>query len=95
MPNIAKRFLRMTSVVERVGLSKSHIYRLIRQGSFPKPVPLGQQSIAFLESEIDAWMHERIVARENEEGVAHRRKKARMSVAARDVHPLANREDRS
>lgn len=77
---MARRFVSMAELVSRIGFSKSHIYRLINQGSFPKPVPLGSQKIAFLEAEIELWITGRLQARDAGEGCVARRDKARASV---------------
>ena len=60
---MAERFLQLREVLRRTSLSKTHTYRLINAGTHPRPVPLGPMRVAFLESEIDAWMEERIAAR--------------------------------
>ncbi len=77
---MARRFISMAELVCRIGLSKSQVYRLINEGSFPKPVPLGPQKIAFLDSEVEAWITQRLRARDAREGEATRREKARASV---------------
>ena len=38
---------RMRDVCHQVGLSRSSIYRLIDNGDFPQPIPLGKNSIGF------------------------------------------------
>jgi prophage regulatory protein len=40
------------------------IRKLIADGKFPKPITLGKQRVAFLESEIDAWIAERAAERD-------------------------------
>ena len=75
------RFISMSEVLDRICLSKTHLYRKINAGSFPSPVPLGPQKVAFLESEVEAWMAARLHAREQEEGVLDRRERARRSVS--------------
>ncbi|PLM61628.1 dipicolinate synthase, partial [Klebsiella michiganensis] len=50
-----KRFMRLPEVLERTGLSKPWIYRLIGRGEFPSPIKLGGRAIGFIESEIDEW----------------------------------------
>jgi prophage regulatory protein len=50
------RLLRLPSVLDRVPHSKTSIYRLIKQGIFPKAVRLGVNSVAWLESDIDAYI---------------------------------------
>ena len=54
------RFLRLADVRSRVGLSRSQIYRKISTGDFPKAYSLGARAVAWLESEIDAWIESRI-----------------------------------
>ncbi|HDO1311726.1 helix-turn-helix transcriptional regulator [Aeromonas veronii] len=62
-PNQTLRFIRVGEAVKKTGLSKSSIYDLMAQDLFPKTVRLGARSVAFIESEIDAWMVERITTR--------------------------------
>ena len=57
------RFLRVRTVVELVGLSKSTLYARIRDGSFPKPIQIGAQTVVFLESEIFDWMKDKAAKR--------------------------------
>ncbi|RVL05658.1 helix-turn-helix transcriptional regulator [Sinorhizobium meliloti] len=47
-----------------ITFSRMHIYRLMKAGKFPKSVPVGSSSIAWLESEIDAWIMERVAERD-------------------------------
>ena len=78
------RFISMSEVLDRICLSKTHLYRKINAGQFPRPVPLGPQKVAFLESEIEGWMTVRLRAREQNEGVEARRQRARLSVSRAD-----------
>ncbi|WP_258168447.1 AlpA family transcriptional regulator [Paraburkholderia sp. BL21I4N1] len=43
----------------RVGLGASTVYRYLAAGKFPKPVEIGGGRVAWLESEIDAWIANR------------------------------------
>ena len=43
-------FLRRKQVETRTGLSRSTIYQYIKDGVFPKPVPLGPRAVGWLES---------------------------------------------
>lgn len=61
--SIPSKFLTFKQVSDRVNLTRSPLYRRIREGSFPKPVKLGAMS-RWVESEIDAWMSSRISARD-------------------------------
>lgn len=53
-------FIRLPEVQRRTGYSKAWLYRLISQGKFPASVKIGTRSIAFVESEIDEWVNQRI-----------------------------------
>ena len=44
--------------------NSNHLRRMWRHGEFPKPVNLSPRRIAWPEEEIDAWIDERIAARE-------------------------------
>ena len=57
-----ERFLRWEQVEEKCGLSRSHSHTLAREGKFPKPIKIGPRASAWLESEINAWIAERIEA---------------------------------
>ena len=61
---MSEHFLTIKEVRQRVTLSKTHIYRLIRAGLFPIPVPLGPRRTAFLESEVREWMGARVAERD-------------------------------
>jgi prophage regulatory protein len=52
--------LRRKQVEARTGLSRSTIYERIAAGSFPSAVNLGGQQVGWVESEIEAWIAERI-----------------------------------
>jgi len=59
-----KKFLRLPDVIERTGYKRTTIYERIKAGNFPAPVHLGPRAVAWLESEVEAWMQERIDARD-------------------------------
>lgn len=66
MTNRPARLLRMPTVTERVGLKRTAIYDMIRTGKFPKPVPLNDKSVGWLESEVDEWIASRVAVRDEE-----------------------------
>lgn len=47
-----------------ISYSRPHLYRLINAGKFPRPVKLGEARVAFVESEIDDWLQERVAERD-------------------------------
>jgi prophage regulatory protein len=55
-------FLRLPEVKAVTGLSKTTLYSLIRDRSFPAPVPLAPRVVAWVKSEVNQWAAERIVA---------------------------------
>ena len=56
---VAMRFLRVRQVMQMTGLSRMTIYRLELAGKFPKRRQLGENSVAWLESDITAWAESR------------------------------------
>lgn len=57
-------FIRYPELKQRgIGFTRVHLSRLIQAGQFPQPVNLGAHSIAWVESEIDAWAAERAASR--------------------------------
>jgi prophage regulatory protein len=62
------RILRLRDVEERVGLRRANIYRRAATGTFPKPIRLGPNASGWIESEIDAWLAERVAARDAQAG---------------------------
>ena len=53
------RILRKPEVLAKVALSDASVWRLEKQGRFPRRVKLGPQSVGWFESEVDEWMTER------------------------------------
>jgi prophage regulatory protein len=58
------RLLRLTEVRYVTGLSKSSIYIYMTAGTFPRSMALGSRSVAWLESEVSQWVHDRIKQRD-------------------------------
>ncbi|PAO03351.1 hypothetical protein CIW61_13490 [Enterobacter cloacae] len=58
-----ERFLRLPEVMHLCGLSRSTLYDLIARDAFPAQVSLGGKNVAWLQSEVTAWMAERIAHR--------------------------------
>ena len=51
--------LRLRSVERMTGLSKSTIYRLIKQGRFPPPLRLTRTAVRWRREEILEWLSRR------------------------------------
>jgi prophage regulatory protein len=58
------KFLRLPAVLEQVGFKASTIYEMIKEDRFPAPVHLGPRLTAWVESEVQQWMQDRIDERE-------------------------------
>ena len=57
---MAHTILRVRQVTARTGLPRSSLYARIKIGVFPKPIRLGNRSVGWVESEIDAWVSQQI-----------------------------------
>ncbi|ENX3946944.1 AlpA family transcriptional regulator [Photobacterium damselae] len=57
------RFIRLKEVMHVTGLGRSSIYNYMAEGRFPKTVSLGGRAVAWVESEVEQWIKERIIDR--------------------------------
>ena len=55
-----ERFLTLRDVERLTSLRKSTIYALIQRGEFPKPVTITARRVAWVSSEIQAWIAVRV-----------------------------------
>jgi len=62
----SKKLIRIKTVKTITGISKSHIYLLASQGRFPRPIKLGERSVAWIEEEVETWIENRISQRDGE-----------------------------
>ena len=58
--------LRAPQVCERIGLSRPTLWRLVRSGEFPGPIPLttGGRAVGWSSNEVAAWLEGRVRSRE-------------------------------
>lgn len=61
--HIGNRLLKRPEVEAKTGLSRASIYSAIRAGTFPEPIPIGPNRVAWLEAEVDQWIAEKAAAR--------------------------------
>jgi prophage regulatory protein len=59
-----QKLLRLPTVLERTGLSRSALYEQMAVGQFPKSVPIGPRAKAWIEDEIDQHIANCISRRE-------------------------------
>ncbi|SFP38407.1 transcriptional regulator, AlpA family [Geopseudomonas sagittaria] len=50
------RLMRLDEVLHTTGLGRNTVYRRMREGTFPKQVKLGPNSVAWRQSDIATWM---------------------------------------
>ncbi|MCW1936852.1 AlpA family transcriptional regulator [Pseudomonas sp. MDMC_285] len=56
--------MRLKAVIDATGLARSTVYKYVAQGSFPKPIPLGDRCVGWLEGEVQDWILARIEERD-------------------------------
>ena len=61
------RLIRRPEVEARSGYSTSTLYEEIATGKFPRPVKIGSRAVAWVESEIDEWIQQRIAERDSDD----------------------------
>lgn len=59
-PSPARRFIKRQEVENITGFSCTEIYRRVAAGTFPKQIALGPKCVVWVESEVLAWVDERI-----------------------------------
>ena len=59
-----QRLIRRKEVQVKTGLGASSIYAEMSKGKFPKPIQISTRRVAWIESEVDSWIAERISSRQ-------------------------------
>ena len=63
---MSHKILRLPTVKELTGLSRSTIYLRISKNEFPSPISLGGRAVGWVESDINNWLAEKIEASRQE-----------------------------
>jgi prophage regulatory protein len=50
------RILRIKTVLQVTGLTRSTLYRKVQRGEFPKQIKLSERCAGWRQSAVDAWM---------------------------------------
>lgn len=58
------KIIRLKEVIAITGLSRSTIYERMSMEEFPHSVNLGGSAVGWLESEVHAWIENRIIERD-------------------------------
>ena len=66
-PDTTQNLLRLPQVQEIVSLSSSTLYAMVARGDFPAQVKIGPRASAWIESEVLAWVGDRISESRGEE----------------------------
>ena len=61
------RIIRLKETIDSTGLARSTIYKYIGEGTFPKPVSLGDRCVGWVDGEIHDWILARIEERDSAE----------------------------
>jgi len=49
--------------IKGINYSRDHLRRKCKTGEFPKPIPLSERRIAWIEAEVDRWLADKARAR--------------------------------
>ena len=60
VPAAALKLLRFPAVRERTGLSRSTVWRLERQGAFPRHHRISANAVAWVEDDIAKWIQSKV-----------------------------------
>ena len=64
------RFLKLAEVVQRLGISKSEVFRRIHSvPNFPKPIRMGTRCVVYSSEEVESYMRQCIAKRDAREEV--------------------------
>ena len=55
-PKSAPRVIKLPAVVDQTSLSRTTIYRLISQGTFPAPIKIGPNAVGWLQEDVSAYI---------------------------------------
>lgn len=67
---MSHRIIRLPDLLNKTGFSKTTAYRLIKEAGFPQPIALGGRAVGWVESEIDAWIEQRMHDRQTMDDTA-------------------------
>lgn len=56
MNSVSSRVIRLPEVLNRTGLSRSQIYRMVSQKKFPSRVQLSVRTAGWIEREVEDWL---------------------------------------
>lgn len=63
------KLIKLKTVMECTGLARSTVYKFVAEDRFPKPVKLGTRMVAWVESEIQEWILQKVEVRDSIEHI--------------------------
>ena len=57
--NAPRLFARLPVVLSVTGLGRSTVYRIVADGSFPRPIRLGRRAVAWRWTDLGEWSRQR------------------------------------
>jgi prophage regulatory protein len=61
-----QNLLQKCDVLERLSISQTTLYAMMRTGEFPKPVKIGRRRVFWLQRDIDQYLNDQIDKRDRE-----------------------------
>jgi prophage regulatory protein len=55
----AGKLLRVPQVLDRLGCSRSTLYKMVRKGQFPQQMKIGEKISAWPEAQVERWLADR------------------------------------
>lgn len=65
---VTPRLLSAKEVLQVTSISTSGLYRMMKFGTFPRSIQIGPQRVAWLESEVNEWVQQRVASRDAKAG---------------------------
>jgi prophage regulatory protein len=50
------QFIRIRQVLEMIGVSRTTLWRMVRAGTFPRPVRITERNRGYVRETVEAWM---------------------------------------
>ena len=60
MQELPTRLIRLKEVIAMTGLSRASVYKFVREDKFPAQISLGYRCVAWVESEVQQWIDQRV-----------------------------------
>jgi len=54
-----EKAIRLREVCSRIGMSRTHLYRLVGRGLFPAPVRLSERVSVWREADVNGWLQQK------------------------------------